>query len=60
MTTALQEVRTDAVEGGETATLSPYLRQMLDEVERATAPRQEPPQRPMPATRRTPRPFAFD
>ena len=60
MTIALKEAPTVAAEGGEIATLPPYVERVLDEVERVEAPRRETPQHPTPAARRIPRPFAFD
>jgi hypothetical protein len=36
------------------------LARLLEEAERATVLRPEPPQHPTPATRRAPRPFAYD
>ena len=60
MTAALKESHTGVGEVEEAPTLSPYLVQVLDEVERASAPLQEPRIRPTPAAVRTPRPFAYD
>lgn len=60
MTHALQTALVDETEQEDALQPSPALLQILDEVERATMPRPEPPQRPAPATGRTPRPFAYD
>lgn len=60
MTHALQTVLVDEAGQEDALQPSPALLQILDEVERASMPRPEPPQQPVPATRRTPRPFAYD
>lgn len=60
MTTVLQERRTDVAEWEDALPPSPVLTRVLEEVERATAPREEPRTRPTPTTVRTPRPFAYD
>jgi hypothetical protein len=61
MTTALQEPLTDVAEEGEEAsTPSPYLRRVLEDVERDMVLGQESPKHPTPATTRAPRPFAYD
>lgn len=60
MLTALQKPHREVIEGGKTSTPSPFLRQLQEEVEQETAPRQETPARPTTATRRIPRPAAYD
>jgi len=60
MATALKETPVATAEWSDVTTESPYLQRVLDDVERSTTPRQEPAQHPSPATRRTPRLFAFD
>lgn len=60
MATALNEAPKVTAEWSDVSTESSYLQRVLDEVERTATPRQETPQHPAPATRRTPRLFAFD
>ena len=60
MLTALQKPHGEVIEGGKTSTPSPLLRQLQEEVEQETAPRQAPPAHPATATRRIPRPAAYD
>ena len=60
MPTELQTPRTDVTVWDKDSTPSPVLTRLLEDVEQETAPRQEPPARPTQATRRLPRPFAYD
>jgi len=60
MRQALQRALVDREEQEDEVQSSPALLQLLDEAERATVPRPEPPRQPARAPARAPRPFAYD
>jgi hypothetical protein len=60
MTQALPVPRTAVVERNDLSVPMRHLARVLDEVEQATVPREQTPQRPTPAPARMPRPIASD